>query len=144
MTFGFRVGWKEGGLPWIPLALSTLRPATSPQLSAIQLYFACPSVANRSVKALIEDMGGDLRRIANEVARIEREFEGAVNFTVLLDPVFEVVLKRLNVSFRLWSRRDLVVMLIHPSRDPSGPRSLKNGAVASPMCRLRTLPKRSP
>ena len=28
VNFTFAVGWKEVGLPWIPAALSTLRPAT--------------------------------------------------------------------------------------------------------------------
>ena len=113
LSFGFRTGWKEGGLPWIPMALSTLRRATSPRLSTIRLDFTGAAIANRPIENLIKNMGDDLRRIANEVARIQREFDGAVNFAVLLDPVFEVVLDTLNVRFRLWGDRDIVVMLIH-------------------------------
>jgi len=33
------VGWKGGSLLWIPMTLSTLRPATSPHLSVIKLRF---------------------------------------------------------------------------------------------------------
>ena len=83
VNFGFVVGWREGGLPWIPLALSTLRTTTSPHLSAMRLNFAGSPVVDQSVESLIEDTGNDLRRIADEVARIGREFQGAVNFTVL-------------------------------------------------------------
>ena len=32
VMFSFVVGSRGGGVPWIPLALSTLRPATSPHL----------------------------------------------------------------------------------------------------------------
>jgi len=59
------------------------------------------------------NLGRDLQRIADEVARIDREFEGAVNFTVVPDSKFEVVLDTFNVSFRSRSGRGLVVTLIH-------------------------------
>jgi len=95
------IGWEEGGLPWIPMALSTLRPATSPRLSSIRLNFAGSPIINKSIETLIEDMGNDLLRIVDEVARIDHEFEGAVNLTVVPDSKFEVVLKTLNVRFRL-------------------------------------------
>jgi len=101
VSFGFEVGWKEGGIFWIPMALLTLRPATSPRLSVIRLDFAAPHIVNPPIGALVEDMGNDLRRIAEEVARIEHEFEGAVNFTLALDSKFEVVLDTLNVRFHL-------------------------------------------
>jgi len=106
-------------VPWISLALSTLRPATSPHLSAIRLNFAGEaSIVDQSAETLIETTGDDLRRIADEVARIEREFEGAVTLTVLRDSVFGVVLDTLNVSFRTRTRggRDLMPMLVHPPR----------------------------
>ena len=85
-----------GSLLWIYAALSTPRPSTSPHLSAIQLDFAYPGDIGRS---LIEDTGNDLRRVADEVTRIEREFEGAVNVTVLRDPEFKMVTDALNVRF---------------------------------------------
>ena len=81
------------------MALSTLRPTTSPRLSVIRLRFAGPPV-DLPIKTLIKDTANDLRRVAGEVARIEREFEGAVNFTVLRDSVFETVLCALNVRIR--------------------------------------------
>ena len=97
----FRVGWTGGSLLWIPMALSTLRPATSPRLSTIRLDFSRPSTATRSVESAIEITGNNLRQVADEIARIEREFEGAVNLTVFRDPVFEAVSDTLNVRFRL-------------------------------------------
>ena len=119
-------------MPWIHLALSTLGPSTSPHLSSIRLDFAVgSSIINRSAETLIVNMGNDLRRIADEVARIEREFEGTVSLTVRLDSVFEVVLDTLNVSFPSRGGRDLVVTLFHPHSflpDPPEPRSLKRGA----------------
>jgi len=58
----------------------------------------------------------DLRRIADEVARIEHEFQGAVKVTVLRDPRFEGVLGELNVGFCFVGGCDvtLMVMLIYP------------------------------
>jgi len=94
----FRVGWMGGGLLWIPTALSALRPTTSPRLSAIKLGLTSP-LGDESVETMIEDAGGDLRRIADELIRIEREFEGAVNFTVRRDLEFKAVFDTLNVRF---------------------------------------------
>jgi len=82
------------------MALSTLRPATSPHLSSIRLDLAGSVVVDLPVKLLVKDTGDDLRRVADEVVRIEREFEGTVNFTVVPDSVFEAVLDTLGVSFR--------------------------------------------
>jgi len=98
VNFGFRVGLKNGGLPWIPGALSTLRPATSPRLSSLRLDLFGPS-HYQSVGTLIEWTDSDLLRIADEVGRIDREFEGAVNFTVVPDSKFKAVLDALKVSF---------------------------------------------
>jgi len=83
------------------VALSTLRPATSPRLSIIQFDFSYSPGVTRSVKAVMEEVGNDLQRVADEVARIECEFEGTVNLIALLDPVFKEVLDTLNVRFRL-------------------------------------------
>ena len=80
------------------MALSTLRPATSPRLSIIRLsLFATTSRAD--VEIVITKIANDLRRIADEVSRIEREFEGAVNFTVIADSKFYAALGSLNVRF---------------------------------------------
>jgi len=95
------VSWMSGGLRWVPAALSTLRSVTSPHLSAIRLNFVRPPTVNRSVQAMIECTGNDLRRVADEVTRIEREFEGAVNLTVPWDPGFGVVFDTLNI-LRRW------------------------------------------
>ena len=96
------VGWKGGGLPWIHPALSTLRPSTSPHLSAIRLKLThSVFLPHDSAATLINHMGGDLRRTADEIDRIQHEYEGAVKLTVLRDPVFGVVFDTLGVSFRL-------------------------------------------
>jgi len=100
VTFGFNIRWTEGGIPWIPMALSTLRPTTSPCLSAIRLDFTGTPTNRRSVEMLIEDAGNDLRRVADEVGRIEREFKGAVIFTVLLHPRFEAISDIIGVRLR--------------------------------------------
>ena len=97
---GFGAGWVGGSLLWIHAALSTLRPATSPRLSTIQLNFTCAPTSDRSVEAVIECVGNDLRRIADEVTRIEHEFKGAVKVIVLQDPWFKPALDSLNVKSR--------------------------------------------
>ena len=89
----------SGSPVWMPMALSTIKPATSPRLSVIQLDFSHPPTCNRSVKAMIREAGDDIRRAANEISRIEGEFEGAVNLTVVWDQSFRVALGALNVRF---------------------------------------------
>ena len=86
------------------MALSTLRPATSPRLSDIRLDFS--SSSDRPVETMITGIGNDLRQIAGEVARIELEFEGAVSFAVIRDSGFGAVLDSLNVRLCLagWKR----------------------------------------
>jgi len=106
VAFGCRVRWKEGSIPWIPIALSTLRSVNSPHLSSIELDFA-GSPLNRPTDTYIKDMDNDLQRIADEFARIECEFEGAVNLTVAWDPKIKIVLETLNVWFHF-------VVLVRP------------------------------
>jgi len=95
----FGVSWVGGGLLWIPSALSTLKPATSSNLSAIRLNFALHSTTNRPIGTLLNDVGSGLHLIADEFSRIEREFGGAVNLTVVLDPAFKAVLGTFGVRF---------------------------------------------
>ena len=45
------------------------------------------------------EAGNDLRKVAGEVARIEREFEGTLNLTMLRDTAFEVVSDALKARF---------------------------------------------
>ena len=73
------VGWISGGLLWIPPAL---RPVASPRLFVIQLSFVQPFTANRSVETTVENIGDDLRRVADEVVLIKCESKGAANATV--------------------------------------------------------------
>jgi len=97
----FGVGWLGGDILWIPTALSTLKPATSPRISAIRFDFDSDSSTSRSTEAsLLIDAGSGLRWVANEFTRIEREFEGAVNLTVVRNPGPKAVFDTLNVRFR--------------------------------------------
>ena len=104
----FRVGWKNGDLLWIAAALSTLKPTTSPRLSVVRLDFTCSLVINQAVETLIEYTGNDLRWIADEVSRIEREFGGVVDLEVHRDSAFEDVLDGLNVRFHFCGMKDLL------------------------------------
>jgi hypothetical protein len=65
------------------MALSTLKRATSPFLSALQLNFAASYTRTNPVEPTIEDMSSDVRQTIDEVARIQHEFEGGVKVTVL-------------------------------------------------------------
>ena len=95
-----KLAWKYGGLRWIPMALSTIKPATSPCLSTIRVDLIRSSATTRSVECLIEGTRDDLRWVADEAVRIEREFEGAVDMTVSRDPAFKVALDALDVRVR--------------------------------------------
>ena len=136
MSFCALVGWRGKGLPWIHLALSTLRPVTSPHVSAIRLKFTRSLfLAEDPAETLINYVGDDLRRIADEITRIEHEFGGVVNLTVLRDSVFGTVLDTLNVSPHFRGGRSIVIMLIHPHSfplDPSGPRSYTADELGGP------------
>ena len=88
-----------GRLLWIPTALSTLRRATSPHLSAIKLHFTQSPTFKVETLTGLEDINNDLRWAADEFARIERDFEVAVNLTVLQDLGFGVMFNALNVRF---------------------------------------------
>jgi len=85
-------------MPWIPMALSTLSPVTSPRLSAIRLDFY--SITRQNPDTVI----ADLRRIGDEICRIEREYEGRVHITVVPDK-FQDVLDSLWVRFSLVGRK---------------------------------------
>ena len=87
----------EGSLLWISTALSTIRTSTSPRLSVIKLSFARQLNPSGPVQVAIKDPGIDLGKVADEVARIEREFEGTLRLTVFRDPEFEVVSDMLDV-----------------------------------------------
>jgi len=89
VDFSFPVDWRSGRIHWVPMALSTLRPTTSSRLSAIQLHFNNTPFPGESIETLTIHTSDDLRRIADEVTRIEREFQGTVKFTVIWDPGFD-------------------------------------------------------
>ena len=81
------------------MALSKIRHATSPRLSTLGLDFSSSTTINDSAGTWIKNAGNDLRQIADEVTRIEREFEGALNFNMVWDSMFRVVFDTLDVSF---------------------------------------------
>ena len=112
----------SGGLPWIPTALSTIKPTTSPRLSVIKLSFVRQPSTIRSVQVMIEDMRKDLWKVADELTRIEREFGGTLSLTVVRDPAFEVVSDTLNVRFHSSRAGDLAnhvdLFLFIPRRSP--------------------------
>ena len=99
--------WGAEVYSWVPTALSTLRLVASPRLTVLRLDFSNSRFARRSIESLIKDTGYDLRQIADEVARIERESEGAVSLTVVSDPVTKVVLDTLGVRFRFMMLTEL-------------------------------------
>jgi len=86
--------WLGGRLLWIPVALSTVRPVTSPHLSAIELRFTRVHPFSRPAE-ILQSMGDDLQWVADEFIRISREFEGAV----YLDSGFKK-LDKFQVGFR--------------------------------------------
>ena len=103
MTFGLQ--WLRGPLRYIPVALSTLKPSTSPRLSHVHLGLTgltCPSRYILYEALPPENLGGDLRRIADEFSRIEREYTGAVDLSVFGGTGVER-LDTINVRFSfLW------------------------------------------
>ena len=52
------------------MALTTLRPATSPRLSVIRLEPVGTPNANQPIETVTKGAGNDLRRIADELARV--------------------------------------------------------------------------
>ena len=82
------------------MTLSTIKPAASPCLSIIWVDLTHSYDTIQSAECLIEVARDNLRRIANEAVRIEREFDGAVNLTVSRNSEFKVVLDALSVRFR--------------------------------------------
>ena len=121
----FGVGLLAGNLLWIPTALSTLKPPTSPHLSVIRIDFGHSYIPNSSF-----EMVNDLRRVAYEVARIERDFGGVVKSSVFPDPTVKVALERLNVTFHshgavdsrntaMYSRTAGFIYLNNPEHHPA-------------------------
>ena len=98
MDFG--VHWVGGSLLWIPIAFSTLGPSTSPRLSVIRLELARSPAVYIPIESLLRALGDDLRRVADELTRIEHEFGGVVNLTVVRGLGFKEASDKLNVRFR--------------------------------------------
>ena len=97
-----KLAWTRGGLHWIPMALSTIKSATSPCLSTIRIDLTRSHATTRSAERLIEETRDDLQWIADEAVRIGREFGGAVNLIVVRDLAFKVALDALDVRFRFY------------------------------------------
>ena len=101
------VGWLGGDMLWIPTALSTLRPTTSPRISVIRLNLVSGFATTRSIERLLNVASSGLRLIADEFDRIEREFEGAVDLTVVRNPWFGAAFDTLNVRSRFCGASDV-------------------------------------
>ena len=67
-------------------------------------------------------MGDELQWIADEVARIERELEGAVDLTVFRDSRFRAVSNRLHVRFSFMERATPFIDSHSSLVDPLTPR----------------------
>ena len=83
------VSWVAGDLLWVAATLSTIKPVTSPHLSTIRLKFighGLPYVPFHLRERLIND----LKLIEEHVARIECDFAGVVDLTVIRYPGFKV------------------------------------------------------
>ena len=88
-----------GPLHYIPVALSTLKPSTSPHLSDVQLRLTGPTHPHyTSENWNLENMGDGVPRIAEEFSRIEREYEGVVDLRAFRGAGFERY-DTLNVRF---------------------------------------------
>jgi len=97
VTFGLLLAY--GSLYYIPMALSTLKPSTSPHLSYVQLRLTGPTHPHyTSENWNLENMGDGVPRIAEELTRIEREYEGVVDLRVFRGAGFERY-DTLNVRF---------------------------------------------
>jgi hypothetical protein len=83
----FDIHWVHRDLQWIPLALATLKPETSPRLSKIYLSFSGPAYYyhSRGGGTALEDSGN---KIAHELTRIEEEYGEAADLIVTLDAAF--------------------------------------------------------
>ena len=108
----FRVHWVNGSLFWIPIAFSTLNPATSPRLSIIRLEIAHAPSFYRTPEALIIWLGDDFRRVVDEAARIELEFKGVVKLSVIRGPGFKEALGTLNVRVHLCGWRFVIFSVL--------------------------------
>ena len=101
----FQVNWVQGNLHWIPIALSTLTPATSPHSSSIYLGFDYPVdrllTHGTPETAELEELCRNLEWIADELTRIQGEYGGAVKFIVFQGPDFRrLAAAPFNVRFR--------------------------------------------
>jgi hypothetical protein len=88
-----------GDLLWIYAALLTIKPATSPHLSTIQLKISGRLLLERIPERSREELIHDLRLIDEEVDRIEREFSGSVNLIVHRYPGYEVCYPSLILTY---------------------------------------------
>ena len=110
----FNVKWLFGFLDWIPTALSTFKPATSPLLNEVYIGFDYP--LNKTYlyrdheRWELEYLSGELQWIGRELTRIEHEYEGKVNIMVIDKPKFQrlttgdVSFHSCQVGEDFWSR----------------------------------------
>ena len=102
VTLCLRWTWTQGPLHYIQTAFSTLKPSTSPHISHVHLRFTGPTYLTYYLSpetSDLENLGNEpLPRIADELSRIERGYEGAVWLSVFRSMEFRR-LDRLDVRF---------------------------------------------
>ena len=97
VIFGLLLAY--GSVHYIPVALSTLKPSTSPHLSDVQFRLTgLTHPRYTSENWNLENMGDDVPQIAEELTRIEREYEGVADLRVFRGAGFERY-DTLNVRF---------------------------------------------
>ena len=83
------VHWVAGDLLWVATTLSTIKPVTSLHLSTIRLEFHGQRLQQIPLHTR-ERLANELKFINENVTRIEREFAGVVDLTMVGYPGFEV------------------------------------------------------
>ena len=103
----FTVRRIHGDILWIHKALSTLKPSTSPRLSAVRLKLGSkpPEDSPVHVRELPDRV---IRPIEEQVARIELEYTGTVDVTVQRYPRLEVGVPTFSVHPLLTDPSELI------------------------------------
>lgn len=79
------------------MALSTIKPATSPYLYAIKLSLIGPPDGTLIDEGSTRALGTELKMTAGQITRIRREFNERIYFIAIRDQWFRVFLESLNL-----------------------------------------------
>ena len=92
----FEIRLTARDLHWISEAISTLKPTTSPRLSTLRLTTSYRLPEDLMPDHLKEHLG-NVTQLVEEVARVEREFMGAVKVTVPWRPEVPVLVSPISI-----------------------------------------------